>query len=523
MDGLSLIGFLAAPERRRRFRAINPATAEQLDPEFICADSEDIDAAARLANSAFSAYASTSPPQRAAFLHAIAGAIERDKEAITQRAHLETALPLPRLQSELARTCMQLRLFADLVQDGSWVDARIDHADPARQPIPKPDVRSMLKPLGPVVVFGSSNFPLAFSVAGGDTASALAVGCPVIVKAHPAHPGTSKLVGRALLGAAQASDMPEGVFSLLFDDGYDAGTTLVRHPLVKAVAFTGSRKGGLALARVGAARSEPIPVYAEMGSVNPVVILPQVLRERSAEIAAGLHTSVTLGVGQFCTNPGLVFLPSGKDADVFLHQLGQMIASTPPAPMLTIGICEAYQQAIQRLATMRGVRQVAAPVARQSSPMLARAALFATDTQTFLSNQQLMEEVFGPSTLAVHYKDESDLIPTLAQLEGQLTASIHGTDAELAEAHSILSLLEAKAGRIVVNGFPTGVEVCHAMVHGGPFPATSDGRSTSVGTRAIARFTRPVCYQNMPDVLLPDALKQHNPLRIARIVDGKRR
>ena len=520
LAGKSLIGFSTGRGTGASFHALNPATGTQLEPSFISATQSDVDAAARLASDAFAEFGQTSGKRKSAFLRRIAERIETLGNDIVERANLETALPVARLQSELGRTCNQLRMFADLVQEGSWVDARIDHPEPARKPVPKPDIRSMLRPLGPVAVFGSSNFPLAFSVSGGDTASALAAGCPVIVKAHPAHPGTSELVAVAMQSVVREFSLPEGTFSLLFDAGYDVGLELVRHPSIKAVGFTGSRKAGHALMSVASSRPEPVPVYAEMGSINPVFLLPGAIKARSLEIASGLHASVTLGVGQFCTNPGLVFLQDGDAAQKFLKELERLIGGTAVATMLTSGISTAYRAGVDKFARTKGV-QVRARVLQSDGVAQGGAVLFTTDAETFLSNRGLMDEVFGPSTIVVLCKDSEQLVTCAQALEGQLTATIHATDEEMASHKNLFSVLETKVGRLVVNGFPTGVEVCHSMVHGGPYPATSDGRSTSVGTRAIQRFTRPVCYQNFSDAMLPDELKQANPPGILRLVNGK--
>jgi NADP-dependent aldehyde dehydrogenase len=384
-------------------------------------------------------------------------------------------------------------MFAAVVEEGSWVDARIDHG--------KVDVRSMLRPRGAVAVFGASNFPLAFSVPGGDTASALAAGCPVIVKAHPAHPETSKLTGRAI-----SDVVPRGVFALA--EGFEEGIALVKHPLIKAVAFTGSRRGGRALMDLAAARPEPIPVYAEMGSINPVFILPRAMRERGREIAEKLQVSVTLGVGQFCTNPGLVITTAANE---FVEDLGTRMAATPRAPMLTPAIADAYRAGVARFGSL---------VERRAF-VEEGAALFTTDASTFLKHEELREENFGPSTIVVECDRREHLLEIARALEGQLTATVHAAEGELDEYRDLLAILESKAGRIVFNGYPTGVEVVPSMVHGGPYPATSDGRSTSVGTRAIERFTRPVAWQNAPDDMLPDELKESNPLGIRRMVDGK--
>lgn len=512
--GKSIVGFGRGGDGVA-FKATNPSTGQTIEPEFTSATAGDVDRAARLAAAAFVETAHRSGKERGELLRRIAANLEARGEAIIQRAHLETALPLARLQGELGRTTGQLRMFAALVEEGSWVDARIDHGDPSRKPAPKPDLRSMLRPLGPVAVFGASNFPLAFSVAGGDTASALASGCPVVVKAHPAHPGTSELAGLAIADAARELGWPEGTFSLLFDAGVEIGVDLVRHPAIKAVGFTGSRRGGLALMETASKRPEPIPVYAEMGSINPVFILPEAMRTRGAEIAAGLHASVTLGVGQFCTNPGLVITEFGAAVPAFVDELHARMSATPAETMLTAGICNAYRGGIARLAGVRGVEQrVSVPAGGEAA---AGAALFFTDAETFLRERDLMDEVFGPSTVIVESSREK-LLDVARALEGQLTVTIHATDAELASYRDLVAILETRAGRLVFNGFPTGVEVSNAIVHGGPFPATSDGRSTSVGTRAIERFTRAVCYQDFPDAALPPELQEANPLSIRRVV-----
>jgi 2,5-dioxopentanoate dehydrogenase len=522
LGGRSIIGFREGAESLHLFYATNPANGERLQPGFIPATSDDVDLAARLALDAFAAYGRASGKEKAKFLCAIATNIESTSGDIIDRAEPETALPKARLQGETARTCGQLRLFAQLVDDGSWVMARIDRADPDRKPAPRPDIRSMLRPLGPVVVFGASNFPLAFSVAGGDTASALAAGNPVIVKAHPAHPGTSELVGRAIQQAVRECNLPEGIFSLLFDSGTKVGEALVKHPLVRAVGFTGSRSGGRALMDMAAARPEPIPFFAEMSSTNPLFILPGALHERADAIAAGLHSSFTLGAGQFCTKPGMVFLPQGADANSFAARLQQLVRHTPQFNLLTAGIGSAYGSGIARRKQGRDVQIIA----ESSSPSggnasCAGAALFETDARTFLDNPSLDAEIFGPTTLLVRHSNREDILKIASSLEGHLTATIHGTDQDLSEFADLVAILETRVGRLVFNGFPTGVEVCHAMVHGGPYPATSDGRSTSVGTQAIFRFARPVCYQGFPDHSLPEELRNENPLGIWRLVDGE--
>jgi len=522
LEGLSILGAGRAPADGKPTPALNPATGVALGPDYFWATTTDVETAAQLAAKAFIEFGKWPGKRRAELLRRIAELIEANAAAIQERANQETALPLARLQGETARTCGQLRLFATLIEEGWWLDARIDHADPNRKPLPKPDVRSMLAPLGPVVVFSSSNFPLAFSVAGGDTASALAAGCPVIVKPHQGHLGTSELVGLCVQQAVKDCGAPEGTFSLLYGAGREVGIALVKHPLVKAVGFTGSRSGGRALMDAAAARPEPIPVYAEMGSINPVFILPGALKQNAEAIATGLHGSVTLGVGQFCTNPGLVFTDAGAASQPFLQKLDSLMAGTPPGTMLTADLCESYREGVKKFSQIPGVRQAAGANADAGAGNAqAGAALFVTEASNFLKNHALMDEVFGPSTLVVQCTSREEMLAAARNLEGQLTATIHGTPEDLAANRDLLAILEAKVGRIVFNGFPTGVEVCHAMTHGGPYPATSDGRSTSVGTRAIERFARPVCYQGFPDTALPDELKEANPLGLWRLVDGK--
>jgi len=474
--------------------------------------------AVSLADKAFAIYGRASGRERGKFLRTIADKIDTAVDALVERAELESALPKPRLIGETARTSGQLRLFAEVVEEGSWVMARIDRADPDRKPVPKPDLRSMLHPLGPVAIFGASNFPLAFSVAGGDTASALAAGNPVIVKAHPAHPGTCELVGQLLRESVRECGLPEGVFSLLFDSGNKVGIALVKHPLVKAVGFTGSRNGGRALMDVAATRPDPIPVFAEMSSTNPVFILPGALRENSDAIASGLHASFTIGAGQFCTKPGMVFLPEGVSDEPFIANLQKLVHESKPFNLLTAGIRSAYQSGIARRKTEKGVKLSAErPWSGNGSEIGVNPALFETDVQSFLQNPELAAEVFGPASLLVRRSSRAELLEVASHLEGHLTATIHGTEDDLREFGDLIAILKTKVGRIVFNGFPTGVEVSHAMVHGGPYPATSDGRSTSVGSQAIFRFCRPVCYQGFPQAA-PDELRDGNPLRIWRMV-----
>jgi 2,5-dioxopentanoate dehydrogenase len=521
ISGQSIIGLRSAVNSGPSFRAANPRTGERLPPDFFSSGVGEVNLAAGLAHEAFAIYGQLSGREKGKFLRTIAAKIEGAVDELVERAEQETALPKPRLQSETGRTSGQLRLFAQLVEEGSWVTARIDRADAVSKP-PKPDLRSMLHALGPVVVFGASNFPLAFSVAGGDTASALAAGNPVIVKAHPAHPGTSELVGQLVRESVQECGLPEGVFSLLLDSGTAVGVALVKHPLVKAVGFTGSHNAGRALMDAAAARREPIPVFAEMGSTNPVFILPGALRENGDNISTGMYKSFTLGAGQFCTKPGIVFLPENDDAATFVDKLKKSVLESGQFNMLTSGIRSAYQSATTRRKTETGVKLLAArPSSANDQELGVDAALFEADTESFVRNPELAAEVFGPATLIVRHSTRAQVLELARSLGGHLTATIHGTDADLHEFRDLVAILKDKVGRLVFNGFPTGVEVSHAMVHGGPYPATSDGRSTSVGSEAIFRFCRPVCYQGFPEATLPDELRDGNPLGIWRMVDGE--
>lgn len=519
LAGTSIIGTTRGSSTERSFRAFDPSTGKAVGPDFHSASLEELNLAAAIADSARIPFGRISGKQRAVFLRAIAENIEALGDILIARASLETALPLSRFEGERARTCAQLRMFADLLDEGSWTDARIDHAKPDRKPIAKPDVRSMLRPLGPVAVFCASNFPLAYSVAGGDTASAFAAGCPVIVNAHSAHPGTAELVGIAVAAAVKDCDMPEGTFSLLFSDGYEIGQALVMHSAIKAVGFTGSRRGGRALMDLAASRTEPIPIYTEMSSVNPTFILPEAVREQSNTLAKGLHASVTNGAGQFCTKPGLVILPDGTDGDGFADDLQSQISATLPMPLLTAGIRSSYKDSItnRRVET----KELSAISDSVLDGFEVDPAVFEVSANDFLGTPDLDEEIFGPATLLIRSRSHDDLLEIARSLEGQLTASVHGTEEDLAEYGDLIDILETKAGRLIFNGFSTGVEVCPSMVHGGPYPATSDSRSTAVGSRAITRFSRLVCYQNFPDRALPDELKEGNPLGIWRMIDGE--
>ena len=519
LTGMMLIGGQAVAGRRERIQAIDPSTDQPLEPGYPGADREQVEQACALAWAAFDAYRETAPETRARFLETIADEIEALGDALIERAMAETGLPRARLQGERGRTCGQLRLFARTLRAGEWQDARVDSALPQRQPLPRADLRQRQVALGPVAVFGASNFPLAFSVAGGDTASALAAGCPVIVKAHRAHPGVSELAGRAIARAAEKCELPAGVFALLFGDGREAGQALVADPRVKAVGFTGSRGGGLALCRLAQSRPEPIPVYAEMSSTNPVFLLPAALRVRGAALAQGFVASLTLGAGQFCTNPGLIVALQGPALDGFIAAAVAALRQSPAQTMLTPGIFQAYQAGVDAWAGH--ARQLAAGLPA-TGPNQCQAQLWLADARDYLAKPALRAEVFGAAALIVQCRDAREFRQLAEQLEGQLTATLQLDEGDLDLAHALLPTLERKAGRILANGWPTGVEVCDAMVHGGPYPATSDARATSVGTAAIQRFLRPVCYQDFPDALLPPALQQGNLLGLRRLLDGER-
>lgn len=505
ITGAAFVGRAEIPAAGARMTAYNPSTGEELAPEFRISDEADVGRAADLGWGAFDSYRQLPLIQRADFLSAIAAEIMSLGDALIQRAVAETGLGAGRMETERKRTCSQLELFANAVRRGDWLDLRVDDAMPERRPLPRADLRMRQIALGPVAVFGSSNFPLAFSVAGGDTASALAAGCPVVVKGHPAHLGTGELVARALLKAAARTGMPDGVFSYLPGE-IATGTALVKHEHIKAVGFTGSRGGGLALVALAAARPEPIPVYAEMSSVNPVFVLPAALKARGAMIAKGYVGSLTLGAGQFCTNPGLMFVLDGPDLTPFLQVLASELGETEPAPMLTSGIHAAFEKGRDALAAREGVTTLA-----QSRPPrgLNRggAAVFRTDLQTFLHDEQLEREVFGAASLVVVCQNADELRQAAEQIEGQLTATLHLDAEDISVARMLMPVLERKAGRILANDWPTGVEVAESMVHGGPYPATSQSSTTSVGTLAIRRFLRPVCYQDIPPSLLPPELR----------------
>lgn len=499
-------------------RANNPATGEPLDPEFGFVGQEEVTAATHAAAEAFDAYRAISPEERAVFLERIADNLDEAKEAIVARAVLESGLNEARLNGEHARTANQLRLFAGEIRLGEHHGVRIDEAQADRQPLPAPDIRQRQIPIGPVLVFGASNFPLAFSTAGGDTASALAAGCPVIVKAHNSHAGTAELVGRVVADAVIECGLPAGVFSIVFGSGGEIGQVLAKDPAIQAIAFTGSRSAGTALMATAAVRPQPIPVYAEMSSINPVILMPEAITRSAEELASGFVGSLVMGAGQFCTNPGLVFLPAGQErfVDLVADELHRSVGQT----MLSAHISAAYIEKIERLSET-GIRKVAAGTAgaTENSPA---PALFLTTAEHFRGNPHLQEEVFGAAALFVEYRDQSELLETLRAMQGQLTATVQTAADDREQTAELLPILEGLAGRILFNGWPTGVEVNNAMVHGGPFPATSNAMMTSVGTLAIQRFLRPVSYQNLSLDVLPEPVHPDNPWGIPRRLNGAR-
>ncbi|SDL06569.1 NADP-dependent aldehyde dehydrogenase [Pedobacter sp. ok626] len=519
LTGKQIIGNDLAGGGTNSFQAINPKNGEKLATAFLEATATEVEAAAVKASQAFQLYRVKSGEERALFLETIASEIEALGPELIERCVSESGLPVGRIEGERGRTMGQLLLFAQFLREGSWVQATIDTAMPDRKPLPKPDIRSMQKALGPVLVFGASNFPLAFSVAGGDTVSALAAGCPVIVKAHPAHPGTCELIATAIISAAKKTNMPDGVFSMLHG-GIAIGTSLVMRPEIKAIGFTGSYTGGKAIFDAAASRAEPIPVYAEMGSVNPVFVLPGAIKDTADSIAQGFSNSVNLGVGQFCTNPGMLLLQRSAESNSFLNQVAIEFAASSGGTMLTPGIQSAYTKRTAQTKSLNGVKLLAEGKTSEDFTGVTP-ALFYTNVQNLQQHESLAEENFGPSSIIVQAEEKEDLLKIASELSGHLTATVFGTPEDLETYKELLYILEQKAGRLIINTFPTGVEVTHAMVHGGPFPATTNASSTSVGTNAIYRFTRPVAYQGFSEALLPAELKDSNPLNITRKINGK--
>lgn len=500
-------------------RSIDPRSGQPFGPPIPESDLLACIEAASAAEEAFVAMASFDGAARAGLLEAIADEVEALGEELIALCGRETGLTAARLTGERGRTVGQLRAFAARLREGSWVEAIIDRGEPSRSPSPRPELRRMLRPLGPVAVFGASNFPLAFAVVGGDTAAALAAGCPVVFKGHPFHPATSAMLAGAMAAALRRCGFPAGAFALLQSRAHELGAALVRHRAIKAVSFTGSLRGGRALCDVAAARPEPIPVYAEMGSTNPVFLLPGRLAQAPEALGERLAGSLCLGTGQFCTNPGLVFVVDGPDAEAFLASYGAALAALPPAPMVHPQILVGYRARLENLRRRAGVELIAEGP-RGEGPCDVSGTILAASAEAFIDDESLREEVFGPCALVVRCRDLAELRRAAARLPGQLTAAVHGTEAELASEAELLRVLERRVGRLIFDGVPTGVEVAAAMVHGGPYPASSDGRSTSVGVEAIPRFSRPVCFQDAPQALLPAELQDANPLGLWRRVDG---
>ena len=519
LTGHSLVAGQPVTGRGGAAAGANPATGETLEPQYSLLDAAQLAEATAAAEEAFASFSTLDPETHAAFLERIADNIEAAGPALIDRAMAETGLPEARLTGERGRTTGQLRLFAAVVRQGDFRGVRVDPAQPGRTPLPRADIRQRRIPLGPVAVFGASNFPLAFSTAGGDTASALAAGCPVVFKAHNAHPGTGEIVGRAIADAVRELGLHPGVFSLVYGAGAVIGQALAADPAIRAVGFTGSRSAGVALVATAAARREPIPVYAEMSSINPVFVFEGALADDAEALGRAYVTSVTGSSGQLCTAPGLLFVPAGEAGDRFTAAVGQAVQAAAGQTMLTRGIAASWQDGVSTLAAQPGVELLAAGSEGDTKNAPAP-TIFVTDVAAFLANEALQAEIFGAASLVIRYTDAAELSQAVQAMEGQLTATLHLTGADHEAAAALLPLLERRAGRILANGWPTGVEVGHAMVHGGPFPATSDSRTTSVGTLAIDRFLRPVAYQNIPDALLPPALRQDNPWKLNRLVDG---
>ena len=514
--GHNFINGARSAKGQSRLQSFDANTGQELPGFFSEATREEVDAAAQAAATAYQAYRTLPASRRAAFLDAIADELDALGDEFIATVCRETALPAGRIQGERARTSGQMRLFAKVLRRGDFYGARIDRALPDRQPLPRPDLRQYHIGIGPVAVFGASNFPLAFSTAGGDTAAALAAGCPVVFKAHPGHMATAEWVALAIIRAAEQTDMPAGVFNMIY--GGTVGAWLVQHPAIKAVGFTGSLKGGRALCDMAAARPEPIPVFAEMSSVNPLLVLPQALKNRGAKVAAELCASVVQGAGQFCTKPGMVIGIRSPEFDAFLDELARQINAQPTHTMLNAGGLCNYADGLAHLQDHPQIHHRAGhpQVGGQAHPQL-----FEAHAQLLINRDELLQhEVFGPVVVVVAVNDRQHLRQALQGLQGQLTATLIAEPADLDAFAELIPLLELKAGRLLLNGYPTGVEVCDAMVHGGPYPATSDARGSSVGTLSINRFLRPICFQNYPDRLLPDALKNANPLGILRLVDG---
>ncbi|WOD44618.1 aldehyde dehydrogenase (NADP(+)) [Hwangdonia lutea] len=519
ITGKNYIGNQLSATANRTFKTFNPLLNIENDWNITEASNSEVNQAADLAAEAFKTYSKISGATKATFLREIANEIEALGDDLLEVYSSESGLPNGRAMGERGRTLGQLRAFANHVEEGNWVEASIDTAEPDREPLPKVDLRKMNIALGPVVVFGASNFPLAFSTAGGDTAAALAAGCPVIVKSHPMHAGTGEMVASAVIKAAEKTGMPNGVFSNLNSSGIEVGQTLVQHPKVKAVGFTGSIKGGRALYDLAAKRDEPIPVFAEMGSINPVVLLPKALHNRAEAIAKTYAGSITLGSGQFCTNPGLIIGIKSQGLTNFVNNLAEDIVKIEPSCMLHPNIAGAYQTNKKNALAQSGL-QVLAGYEDSVEPNYARQVVTTVEGDTFLNNPTLHHEVFGPFSLVVQCENKAQLETIISKLEGQLTGTIISDDNEISEYPNVVNALQNRVGRIIFNGVPTGVEVCPSMQHGGPYPASTDSRFTAVGVDSIKRWVRPFSYQDWPNELLPDELKNENPLGISRLVNS---
>jgi len=505
------------------YKSVDPSNGKILEPAMSKASASQVDKSVAAAQACASEFRRCSLARRAQFLRTCAEEIMALGDTLVQRAMAETGLPQARIEGERGRTCGQLNLFADTVLAGDFLDVRIDTAMPDREPIPRPDLRYMNQAIGPVVVFGASNFPLAFSVAGGDTASAFAAGCPVLVKGHSSHSGTSELVAQAIAKAVKKTEIPDAVFSLLMGSGREVGSALVKSAEIKAVGFTGSFAGGTALVKLANERDEPIPVYAEMGSINPLILLPKQLESNSEQLASNFVDSLNMGVGQFCTNPGLVLGIESPALDTFIKTASDCMEKQQAGVMLNEGICQAYNKGIADITGQNGVDQKAIGETGKDKPgFCCQASLMTVAAKDFIANPKLSEEVFGPASLLVRCTDLAEMTSVVKSLNGQLTGTVHAAPGEMAEYDELIDTLSQRVGRLLVNGFPTGVEVCPAMVHGGPFPASSDVRCTSVGTAAINRFLRPICLQNYPEELFPEALQDSNPLNIWRLINGER-
>lgn len=518
ITGKNYIGNQLSATGNKTFKTFNPLLNIENQWEITEASQDEVNQATELAAEAFKTYSKTSGSKKAEFLRAIADEIETLGDELLEVYSSESGLPNGRAMGERGRTLGQLRAFANHVEEGNWVEASIDTAQPDRQPIPKVDLRKMNVALGPVVVFGASNFPLAFSTAGGDTAAALAAGCPVIVKSHPMHAATGEMVAGAVVRAAQKTGMPNGVFSNLNSSGIEVGQQLVQHPKVKAVGFTGSIRGGRALYDLAAKRKEPIPVFAEMGSINPVVLLPKALTNRAKSIAKTYAGSITLGTGQFCTNPGLIIGVKSEGLTNFVNTLAEEIVKVEPSCMLHPNIAGAYETNKSKALSQSGIK-VLANYENEVETNYARQVVTTVEGDTFINNPTLHHEVFGPFSLVVQCENEQQLEGIISNLEGQLTGTIISDDNEIAKYSNIVSALQNRVGRIIFNGVPTGVEVCPSMQHGGPYPASTDSRFTAVGVDSIKRFVRPFSFQDWPNDLLPDELKNENPLGITRLVN----